>query len=221
MMGLLIRILYVLLPVPGVVLYLAGGGIIASGFDDWTVAPVLGISAFSWLAGQFWLAARFPGAVKALGLPGLNRLHGSGGLLVLVAGSVHWYLKFVVQMAPAGLQTLAGTGALVLVLLSVAGAVLFLSPHFPSPAKALKGLRKSVEARTGLGYKAMRALHNATVVALVLAQAHVLLAFSTRQSWMTTAWMAFLGLGGLAAYLAYRMRGRKWTSATAGAVTKG
>ena len=201
--------LYLLLPVPGILISVLTGSVVWQELDIYTGASFLGIAAFTWFAAQLVLSSKPFAVDKVLGTQAFYRLHGLGALLALSAAHGHWYLKAFVQGNEPSLQTLPGFLALNISLWITIVAILFMGNHFPAPAKALKGLRSWVQAKWGWTYKGLRAFHSLSLVILLLLGIHILTAGSVRYSWITSVYMGVLLALGVISYLRYRWRGRK------------
>lgn len=201
-----------LLPVPAILIYIFTGSLYWEGLDNYSLASLFGIAAFTWFSVQLPLAAKSLGLDKALGTPARMRLHGIAALLGLTAVHGHFFLKSSVPGFAPSLQTFPGFLAMNIFLWMSVLAVLFLGNHFPAPAKKLKSLRDWIKDHWKWTYKGARAVHGITVIAAVLMGIHVLLANSTSYSWITTTYMAvWLGLC-LLAYLVYRIKNRGGSS---------
>lgn len=203
---------YALTPVIPAFLYLRSLG---QGFSGYTVSVVLGITAFTLIADQFILAARPGFAVKAVGAKTLLKIHQTAPVIALVLAGAHKLVKEANGFSDESFQASFGGIAWWTFAALLAAAVLFMATTFLMKIKPLSALKAFVQQKLGLSYKRLRVLHNIAVAAAVVLAVHVSLASTSNFAanpvgivWML-AWMAFsLGL-----YLAYRIRGRKFSAA--------
>lgn len=207
-MKVLFYLLYLLTPLPPILLYLNAGG-------DWdltqtyNLAKAIGITAFVYFAGQLYLAAKPLGLDKWLGTKTLHGFHGLMAVGALLFAVTHFVLKFFILEYGISVQTAFGLSALVLFACLIVFTLIFFANTFMAKWKWVKSLRDRTTKAWNWTYKGLRVFHNLALLVLALALSHVLLASSTKESWLLTTYMSvYLGLGALL-YIVYQFRGRK------------
>jgi hypothetical protein len=204
-MKLVAMLAFLLSPLPPVALYLAGGSL-STMEPLYLVAQVCGIAAFSYFIGQFLLAGKPFGLGSLLGAKDHQRLHVALAALGIFTSHAHWYVKAVVFGMPYEPFVIAGHVAMALFSVASLAALVLISPL--AIAKPFSRLRQAL-AGIGLDWKRARAVHQAVALGALALAFHVLSAWSTQMSWYAFAWMAAYLLASLAAFVAYRIRGRK------------
>jgi predicted ferric reductase len=195
------------LAVPSVLYLIPLGGFTGA----YSVSVVLGLAAFTIFANQFLLASRPAFLVSALGQKRLLTLHQTLPAVGLAAAVAHRTVKGMVGMDLESPQAALGGIALLVFFLAVLAAAFLMANTFWMRAGALKAARTAFQAKTGLTYKRMRAVHNVTVAAVVLVLVHALLASSSDFAVNPTgaAWLVFWLVLCLGSYARYRVSGRK------------
>jgi len=203
---------YALTPAIPAFIYLRSLG---QGFSSYTLSVVLGITAFTIICDQFILAARPGFAVKAVGAKTLLAMHQIMPFVALVLAGTHKLVKEANGYSDETFQASFGGIAWWTFAVILVGTVLFMATTILTKIKPFSDLKAFVQQKLGLSYKRLRVLHNITVAAALLITVHVALASTSNFAanpvgviWML-GWMALsLGL-----YLAYRIRGRKFSAA--------
>lgn len=201
-------LLYVLSPLPAIVLFGDNMGPIEY-WELYAWSQVAGIVAFVYITGQLILAARPFGLDKWLGLQKLLGFHSLMAIVGLCAGIFHYIVKFFVFGSGYTVQTVFGLCALILILLMTLFTFLFLSNTFVAKWGWIKSLRDTATKTWKWTYKGIRAFHNVLNLALAGLIVHVTLASTMQITPGTYIWlMSWLGLG-IVLYAIYRIRQRK------------
>jgi predicted ferric reductase len=192
--------------IPSVLFFAKMGG----GVDEYTVSIVLGIYAYVLLCNQLILASRPKFAVKILGLKGLLALHSSAPIFILSIAVVHRILKAKSGFDLDSTQAIIGAAALAVFFLASIAALLLMANIKPPLGNKLRLLRAWVEKKFKLGYKASRAFHAITVLALVALSVHVSLAStaSIAANPFGIAWLGAWFILSLGVFIRYRIQGR-------------
>jgi predicted ferric reductase len=199
--------LYLISPViPSALFFASSGG----GLNGYSASVILGVYAFVLLCNQLILATRPKIAVTAMGIKGLLALHGTAPIFILGMAIVHRILKEASGFDMGSAQAIIGMAVLAVFFIASMAAFLLLANVKPPLGTKLRTLRIWVEKTFKLGYKASRALHAITVLALAALAVHVSLASSASLAanpfgavWLG-AWFTF----SLGMYIRYRVRGR-------------
>jgi len=198
---------YCLAPAIPAALYVRSLG---NGFSSYTVSVILGVFAFSFIAGQFLLASRPGWATRALGTKGLLAFHGIMAVVAIALAALHKILKEANGFSDEAFQARFGAIGWWIFAVVIVLAALVMANTFLQKFEPLKRLKAWVYERTPLNYKRARVLHNLAAVAGALVLVHVLLASTSTLAAnpvgvaLLAAWMLFC----LGAYLTYRIKGR-------------
>ena len=136
---------------------------------------ILGIPAFTWLTGQFLLAARPGPLIKAMGSKGLQEFH---GLMAVVAWIAVFFHRLAAQKTLVNdhtLQARLGTISWLLLALLIFMAVLFMAPG-PSKWGPVKAFRLWSSRVIGFNYQKAKLFHSLNLLLVALVVVHMVLA---------------------------------------------
>lgn len=180
-------IVYIVSPIVPIAVYFAGNW--ASVLHSWSLSMLFGIVAYTWFLNQFIVAAR-PGYWDRLyGLDRMYRFHGTMALWGAAFVVAHMVMKWL-DYGFVTLQIALGLGAVALFLGVIAVTVVFMVRQRILILRPIDRLRRLAARRQRWQYQSLRRFHNLVGVAALLSLAHVLLAFSTRESYARIAVMA-------------------------------
>ena len=185
--NLLWPVLYIASPIVPIGVYFAGNW--STVLHSWSLSMLFGIVAYTWFLNQFIIAARPAYWDRLYGLDRIYRFHGTMALWGAVFVVAHMVMKWL-DYGFVTLQVAFGIGAVVLFLSVIVVTVVFMVRQRFLILRPIERLRRLAARRQRWQYQSLRRFHNLVGVAALLALAHVLLAFSTRESYRRIAVMA-------------------------------
>ena len=180
-------VLYIAAPIVPIAVYFAGNW--TTVLHSWSLSMLFGIVAYTWFLNQFILAARPAYWDRLYGLDRMYRFHGTMALWAAVFVVAHMVMKWL-DYGVVTLQVAFGIGAAVLFFSVIVVTVVFMVRQRFLILRPIDRLRRLAARRQRWQYQSLRRFHNLVGVAALLALAHVLLAFSTRESFRRIAVMA-------------------------------
>ncbi|MFP4212122.1 MAG: hypothetical protein ACLFR8_12830 [Alkalispirochaeta sp.] len=191
-------VLYVLSPAAALVPYFAGNW--GSFFHSWSLSMTFGIIGYIWYLNQFIIAARPAYWDRLYGLDGMYRFHGYMAIFATVAVVAHVVLKRLVYPVVT-VQQFFGIAAVVIFVAVVIASLLFMVESRIGRLRPLARLKRYAAERRRWQYHHLKRFHNLVVVAAFLVLAHVLLAFSTLESFLRISVMTGWFVVALGLYL--------------------
>jgi predicted ferric reductase len=139
-----------------------------------------GIFGYTWLLWQFVLSARPKWIEKHFGLDKLMRFHGMMALVSIGIAALH---KTVMELFfSENIMTQLGSISLFLFIGISVLSIIFLSPRILKSLPGFRFLMGIIEKVKIFTYERIKLIHNATIVALIMLQVHVLLTSAARGS---------------------------------------
>lgn len=172
-------VLYILSPALPIVVYFAGNWF--SFFHAYSVSMTFGIIAYIYYLNQFIVAARPVYWDRLYGLDRMYRFHGTMAIVATIFAIGHALLKtvyFPMVTVQKGLGVLSFLVFAVVVLLSV----IFMVQNRLAKLKPIRRLRTIAAKKWRWHYHRLKTVHNLVVLAAFIVLAHVLLAFSTLET---------------------------------------
>lgn len=182
-----LALLYILSPAVAIVAFFAGNWF--SILDLWSISMLFGIAGYIWFLNQFILAARPAWLDRLYGMDRIYRFHGAMAFVALVAVFVHVILKRY-YLPVLTLQSALGALGLAHFMAVILATVLFMVQGRVARIAAVRRLRERTATNQRLQYHRLRRFHNLVAVGAALVLVHVLLAFSTRESFVRIGIMA-------------------------------
>jgi len=195
-------ILYILSPAAALIPYFAGNW--GSFFHSWSLSMTFGIIGYIWYLNQFIIAARPAYWDRLYGLDGMYRFHGYMAIFATVAVFAHVVLKRLVYPVVT-LQQIFGIAAVVIFVAVVIASLLFMVESRIGRLRPLARLKRYAAERWRWQYHHLKRFHNLVVAAAFLVLAHVLLAFSTLESFLRISVMAGWFVVALGLYLHHKV----------------
>jgi len=142
------------------------------------IPMILGSAAFTWLVAEFILSARPKFIEKFFGLDKFYRFHGLMAVISLILAFIH---KLIEQNAMGEFFTTeVGDKALFLFIAISILSLLFMVDSIAAKIKPLFLLKKFLIKIKIAKYEYQVAIHNLTIVALIILLVHVLLTYSAK-----------------------------------------
>lgn len=183
---------YLVSPVIPLSFYFAGNWF--SFFHSWSLSMTFGIIAYVWYLNQFIVAARPSYWDRLYGLDRMYRFHGYMAIaatLFVVAHIVLKRLTFPVVTA----QQAVGAAAFFVFFIVIIATILFMIDSWVTRSRPLDRLKRHAAEKWRWQYHQLKRFHNLVVVAALLVMAHVLMAFSTLESFARISVMVIWFVG--------------------------
>jgi predicted ferric reductase len=172
-------------------------------FHIYSLAMVFGIVAYVYFANALVLAARIPYFDRLYGHDRVMVFHGHLAVAGIACVLVHAGLKVAYDGA-RGTQVAFGIAAAALLVLVALFTLLFMVGGPLQRIPAFARLRSAGVRRPALDYRRLKAFHNLTGVAMILAMIHVLMALPTAETNLRLAIMAGWGGIGILAWIYHK-----------------
>ncbi len=172
----LVFALYFMIPGIPIFLYLSSLG---GEFDSYSASVSLGIAAFVFICNQFILASRPAWALKVLGLKNLLAFHSTMPIFIIAMAATHKILKELNSYPDDTFQARLGAIAWWVFAAVIVFTILLMANTFWLKIPLLKNLKTWVYKKMKLSYKAVKLMHNITVLAGMLLMVHVFLSSSS------------------------------------------
>lgn len=187
----LVRILWIVLyiasPIIPLVFYFAGNW--STILHSWSLSMVFGIVAYIWFLNQFIVAARPAYWDRIFGLDRMYRFHGYMAIAAVIASMAHIVLKRL-TFPVLTLQQAFGAAAMFMFVTVTVATLFFMVEGRIARLTAVARLRARAASRWRWQYQTLKRFHNLVAPAALLLLLHVLLAFSTLESFGRIAVMA-------------------------------
>jgi predicted ferric reductase len=183
---------YLVSPVIPLSFYFAGNWF--SFFHSWSLSMTFGIIAYVWFLNQFIVAARPSYWDRLYGLDRMYRFHGYMAIVATLFVIAHIVLKrltFPVITA----QQAVGAAAFFVFIVVIIATVFFMIDSWVTRIRPLDRLKRVAAEKWRWQYHQLKRFHNLVVIAALLAMAHVLMAFSTLESFSRISVMAVWFVG--------------------------
>lgn len=179
-------ILYILSPVLPIALYFAGNWF--SFFHAYSISMTFGIIAYIYYLNQFIVAARPVYWDRLYGLDRMYRFHGTMAIVATVFAIGHAVLKNV-YIPVVTFQKALGALSFFVFGIVVLLSVVFMVQNRLAKLKPIRRLRTIAATRWRWHYHRLKTVHNLVALAAFIVLAHVLLAFSTLETFGRIALM--------------------------------
>ncbi len=179
--------LYILSPVIPIAFYFAGNWF--SFFHGYSISMTFGIVAYIYYLNQFIVAAR-PGYWDRLyGLDRMYKFHANMAITATLFAIGHGVMKSV-YFPVLTVQLALGSIAFLVFFLVVVVSLVFMVENSLSKLKPIRRLKNVAANKWRWHYHRLKTFHNLVVLAMFAVLAHVLLAFSTLETFVRIVLMA-------------------------------
>lgn len=183
--------LAVLFPFPLIWMYFQGDFSYLS--DPYSLSMVLGLMAYCYFLVTLLISSRIPLWDRIYGHDRVMKFHSYLATSALVLAVLHRSIKLMV-IDYSDMQQYFGVAALLIFASIAILTILIMVPNPLHRFSPLDKFRLYANTRLKLDYSILKKIHNFTVLVLILLSVHVLLAYSTLETWSRMISVSLLSL---------------------------